>query len=89
MSSNTIASAVEFERMTKEEKLRFCQDLIRQAANLKKSSHTGDSARSKSKSNKRSTSKRAKGPTSTYQKHSKSSALQPVCLFNSFFSVNK
>ncbi|CAF1380078.1 unnamed protein product [Adineta ricciae] len=76
MSSNTIASAAEFVRMTKEEKLRFCQDLIRQAANLKKSSRTSGSVRSKSKSNKRSNSKRAKTPTSTYQKHSKSSALQ-------------
>ncbi|CAF0753215.1 unnamed protein product [Adineta ricciae] len=48
MSSNTIASAAEFVRMTKEEKLRFCQDLIRQAANLKKSSRTSGSVRSKS-----------------------------------------
>lgn len=53
-----------FERMTKEEKLRFCQDLIRQAANLTKPSSisgirsTGSKAnmngtRSKSKSSKR------------------------------------
>lgn len=38
MSSDTTNSTATFERMTKEEKLRFCQDLIKQAANLTKSS---------------------------------------------------
>lgn len=64
MSSTTKMNNAKFERMTKEEKLRFCQDLIRQAAHLSKPSRvqsTGSKAnasmvRSKSKSSKRGTS---------------------------------
>ncbi|UJR33455.1 hypothetical protein I4U23_020900 [Adineta vaga] len=86
MSSNTLTSTAKFEQMTKEEKLRFCQDLIKQAANLKKPSGMGK-ARSKSKSGKRristgdAMSKKTKHPTSTHGGRSKSSirssALQP------------
>jgi hypothetical protein len=65
MSSGTTMGAARFERMTKEEKLRFCQDLIRQAVSFRKKpsgasddrstrSKTGaNSVRSKSKSSKR------------------------------------
>jgi hypothetical protein len=67
MSSNTTAGTAKFERMTKEEKLRFCQDLIRQAANLTKPSgisgvrSTGSNA---SVSGTRSNSKSSKRPAS-------------------------
>ncbi|CAF3411284.1 unnamed protein product [Rotaria socialis] len=72
-----------FERMTKEEKLRFCQDLIKQAANLTKSSdissgiHSTESRsslnggiRSSSKS-----SKRPPSPSGTLSKKTKSGTL--------------
>jgi len=70
-----------FERMTKEEKLRFCQELIRQAANLTKPSSisgirsTGSKAnmsgiRSKSKS-----SKRPASASSTTSKKTKNGTL--------------
>ena len=86
MSSNTKMGNARFERMTKEEKLRFCQDLIRQAAHLSKPSRvqsTGSKAnapmvRSKSKSSKRgtsvasATSKKTKSVASTRSGRSKS-----------------
>jgi len=56
-----------FERMTKEEKLRFCQDLIRQAANLSKPSSTSGIRSTGSKANMtgvRSKSKSSKRPAS-------------------------
>ncbi|CAF4003430.1 unnamed protein product, partial [Rotaria magnacalcarata] len=72
-----------FERMTKEEKLRFCQDLIKQAANLTKSSDISsgiystesrsslsDGIRSSSKS-----SKRPPSPSGTLSKKTKSGTL--------------
>jgi hypothetical protein len=68
-----------FERMTKEEKLRFCQDLIRQAANFRnKPSRTsgGRSTGSKADTNSvRSKSKSSKRPasvSSTISKKTKS-----------------
>ncbi len=56
-----------FERMTKEEKLRFCQDLIRQAANLSKPSSISGTRSTGSKANMsgvRSKSKSSKRPAS-------------------------
>ena len=67
MSSGTISSSAKFERMTKEEKLRFCQDLIKQAANLTKPSSKSDIHASTSKSQAsgaRSASKSSKRPAS-------------------------
>ena len=83
MSSNEVLNGTtKFERMTKEEKLRFCQDLIKQAANLNKSSDIGEirsigtkthmnSARSKSKS-----SKRPASSSGTISKKTKSATVQ-------------
>ena len=67
MSSGTISSSAKFERMTKEEKLRFCQDLIKQAANLTKPSSKSDIHASTSKSQAsgvRSASRSSKRPAS-------------------------
>jgi hypothetical protein len=50
MSSNTTTGTAKFERMTKEEKLRFCQDLIKQAANLAKPSAISGTMSKKTKS---------------------------------------
>jgi hypothetical protein len=73
MSSNTTTGTAKFERMTKEEKLRFCQDLIKQAAKLAKPS-TSDirSTESNGKlSGTRSKSKLSKRPASTSDIRSK------------------
>ncbi len=70
-----------FERMTKEEKLRFCQDLIRQAANLTKPSTISGIRSTGSKSNMsgvRSTSRSSKRPasaSSTISKKTKNGTL--------------
>ena len=67
MSSGAISSSAKFERMTKEEKLRFCQDLIKQAANLTKPSSKSDihaSASRSQASGARSASKSSKRPAS-------------------------
>ena len=64
-----------FERMTKEEKLRFCQDLIKQAANFRKKpsgASGGRSTGSKAGTNSvRSKSKSSKRPASASSKTSK------------------
>jgi hypothetical protein len=74
MSSNTSTSPAKFERMTKEEKLRFCQDLIKQAANLAKPSSVSGIRSTGSKSSvsgTRSKSKLSKRPASTSDLKSK------------------
>ncbi|CAM4933846.1 unnamed protein product [Rotaria socialis] len=83
MTHDMTNGTAKFERMTKEEKLRFCQDLIKQAANLTKSSdissgiHSTESRsslnggiRSSSKS-----SKRPPSPSGTLSKKTKSGTL--------------
>jgi hypothetical protein len=63
-----------FERMTKEEKLRFCQDLIRQATNFSKSSSISDARSTGSKASTnglRSKSKSSKRPASVSSTTSK------------------
>jgi hypothetical protein len=78
MSSNTTTGTAKFERMTKEEKLRFCQDLIKQAANLAKSSAISGIRSTGSKTNARSKSKSSKRPASasgTMSKKTKSGTL--------------
>ncbi|CAF1983373.1 unnamed protein product [Rotaria magnacalcarata] len=83
MTCDMTNGTAKFERMTKEEKLRFCQDLIKQAANLTKSSDISsgiystesrsslsDGIRSSSKS-----SKRPPSPSGTLSKKTKSGTL--------------
>lgn len=68
MSHDMTSDSAMFERMTKEEKLRFCQDLIKQAANLTKSPNTSGIHSPSIKSTSRgirSTSKSSKRPAST------------------------
>ena len=79
MSSSTTMGAARFQRMTKEEKLRFCQDLIRQAANFrKKPSGANDDRSTRSRSSKRpasvgsKTSKKTKSGASNRMGRSKS-----------------
>ncbi|CAF0728195.1 unnamed protein product [Rotaria sordida] len=81
MSYDMTTGTAKFERMTKEEKLRFCQDLIKQAANLTKSpdlSGVRSTGSKSSSSGVRSTSKSSKRPASisgTLSKKTKSGTL--------------
>ncbi len=81
MSSNTTTGTAKFERMTKEEKLRFCQDLIKQAANLAKPSaisgirSTGGKTNASGIRSKSKSSKRPASASGTMSKKTKSGTL--------------
>jgi len=64
MASNTSMSNGNFEQLSKDEKLRFCQHLIRQAANLAKRSRSTAGRSTKSKASARSKSQQSKRPAS-------------------------
>ncbi len=81
MSSNMTMGTAKFERMTKEEKLRFCQDLIRQAVNLSKPSSISGARSTGSKSTmsggrlKSKSSKRPASVSGTISKKTKNGTL--------------
>ena len=81
MTSTATANTAKFDRMTKEEKLRFCQDLIKQAANLTKSAAVSGAHSTGSKTNvsgahtKSKSSKRPASAGGASSKKNKSGAL--------------